>query len=96
MFCSKHSAGRINNMHEQFLRLIQQNYISDFEILSEDANEKSVHRKCIKLLMMEVYKYLNGLSPNINNTTLKLRQHTYNLREFQIRKVRLRQHYIES
>ena len=48
----------------------------------ENANEKSVHQKCIKFLLTEVYKYLNGLSPHIMNTIFKLRQKSYNLRNF--------------
>ena len=34
--------------------------------------------------MIEVYKYLNGLSPNIMNNVLKLRENTYNLKNFHI------------
>ena len=57
-------------------------YRSESERLLENANEKSVHQKCIEFLMIEVYKYLNGLSPDIMNTIFKLRQNTYNLRHF--------------
>ena len=71
MLCTKHSIGRINSIHERCLRLIQQNYTSDFEVLLENANEKQVHQKCIELLMIEVYKYLNGLSPDIMNDIFK-------------------------
>ena len=80
MFYTKHSIGRINSIHERCLRLIQQNYTSDFEVLLENSNEKPVHQKCIEFLMIEVYKYLNGLSPDI----FKLRENTYNLRNFHI------------
>ena len=34
--------------------------------------------------MIEVYKYLNGLSPDIMNNILKLRENTYNLKNFHI------------
>ena len=63
-------------------RLLQQNDISEFERLLENANEKSVYQKWIEFLLIEVYKYLNGLSPDIMNTIFKLRQNTYNLRNF--------------
>ena len=49
-------------------------WIRDFEILLEDANKKSMTQKCAELLMFEVYKYSNGVSPDIMNTVLKLRQ----------------------
>ena len=84
MFCTKHSIGRINSIHERCLRLIQQNYTSDFEVLLENSNEKPVHQKCIELLMTEVYKYLNDLSPDIMDDIFKLRENTYNLRNFHI------------
>ena len=84
MFCTKHFIGRTNSIHERYLRLIQQNYVSDFKVLLENANEKLVHQKCIKLLMIEVYKYLNGLSPDIMSDIFKLRENTYNLRNFHI------------
>ena len=35
-------------------------------------------------ISFEVYKYLNGLSPDNMNTIFKLRQNTYNLRNFHI------------
>ena len=34
--------------------------------------------------MIEVYKYLNGLSRDIMNDIFKLRENTYNLRNFHI------------
>ena len=34
--------------------------------------------------MIEVYKYLNGLSPDIMSDIFKLRENTYNLRTFHI------------
>ena len=86
MFCTKHSIGRINSIYERFLRLIQQNYTSDFEyfLTMQIKNEKTVHRKCIELLMIDIYKYLNGLSPYIMSDIFKLRENTYNLRNFHI------------
>ena len=46
---------------------------SDFEVLLENSNEKPVHQ-CIELLMIEVYKYLNGLSPDVMSDIFKLRK----------------------
>ena len=79
-----YSIGRINSIHEWCQHLIQQNYTSDFEVLLENSNEKPVHQKCIELLMIEVYKYLNGLSPDIMSDIFKLRENTNNLRNFHI------------
>ena len=82
MFCTKRSLRRTNNILERCLRLVQQNYISEFERLLENANEKSAHQKCIEFILIEVYTNLNGLSPDILNTIIKLRQNIYNLRNF--------------
>ena len=82
MFCTKRSLRRTNNILERCLRLVQQNYISEFERLLENANEKSADQKCIEFILIEVYTNLNGLSPDILNTIIKLRQNIYNLRNF--------------
>ena len=84
MFCTKNFIGRISSIHELCLRLIQQNYTSDFEVLLKNSNKKPVHQKCIQLVMIEVYKCLNGLSPDIMSDIFKLRENTYNLRNFHI------------
>ena len=76
--------GRINSIYERCLCLIQQNYACDFEVLLENANEKPIHQKCIEVPMIEVYKYLNGLSPDIMGDIFKLRENAYNLRNFLI------------
>ena len=49
-----------------------------------NANQKQVHQKFIELLMIEVYNYLNGLSPDIMSNIFKLRESTYNLRNVHI------------
>ena len=51
---------------------------------NSNSNEKPVHQKCTELLMIEVYKYLNGLLPDIMSDIFKLRENTYNLRNFHI------------
>ena len=84
MFYTKHSIGRINSIDERCLRLIQQNYTSDFEVLLENSNEKPVHQKYIEVLLIEVYKYLNGLSHDIMSDIFKLTENIYNLKNFHI------------
>ena len=84
MFCTKYSFGRISSIYERCLRPIQQNYTSDFDVLLDNSNGKSVYQKCIELFMIEVYEYLNGLSLDIMNEIFKLVESTYNLRNFHI------------
>ena len=96
MIYTKYSINRISSIYERCLDLIQQNYASDFEVLLENAKEKPVHQKSIELLMIEVYDYLNGLSPDIMSDILNLKENTCNLRYVHIfvHKVWLRQHCI--
>ena len=54
MFSTKRSLRRINNIHERCLCLMQQNCISEFERLLENANEKSIHQKYTEFLLIEV------------------------------------------
>ena len=61
---------------------MQQNYRSEFERLWENPNEKSAHQKFNELLLIEVHKYLIGLSPDIMNIIFKLRENTYNYKNF--------------
>ena len=61
---------------------MQQNYRSEFERLWENPNEKSAHQKFNELLLTEVHKYLIGLSPDIMNIIFKLRENTYNYKNF--------------
>ena len=56
MFCSKKALQRLNNKHERYLHLIHQDYVSNFTTLLVNANEKSIHQKCLEFLMIEVYK----------------------------------------
>ena len=62
----------------------KKNYASDFEVLLKNANEKPIHQKYIELHMIEVFKYLNGLSPDIMSDIFKLRKNTHNLRNVHI------------
>ena len=67
MFCTKHSIDRINNKDECCLRFFYQDFTYDFEI-KEDENEKTIHQKCIELLLIEVCNSINILLPNIMST----------------------------
>ena len=80
MFCLKKALHQLNNIHERSLHLKHQYYVSNFITFLVNANEKSTHQKCLDLLIIEIYKYLNGLPPQIMNDIFKLRKNIYNLR----------------
>ena len=58
------------------------NYELSYEELLDLANEISPHQRCLSSLMTEVYKYLNGISPDIMNDTPAVSKHQYNTRHY--------------
>ena len=65
IFCSRASNYRLNRVHERVLRIISEDYISNFSDLVTMLNGKTIHQRCINILMTEVFKYLNRLSPDL-------------------------------
>ena len=84
MFCSKKSTKKINAVHETSLRIILNDYESPYPILLEEAHHITFTQRCINSLMIKLYKYLNGHSPDIMNDIFKLRKNMYNVRNFHI------------
>ena len=73
MFSSKVCCKRINKIHERPFRLILDDYGSSFDSLLSTLNKKTIHQCCIKVLLTEVYKYLNGYSPDLMSEVFYLR-----------------------
>ena len=60
------------------------NYELSYEKLLDLTNEISLHQRCLNSLMTEVYKCLNGLSPDIMNDILAVSKHRYNTRHYNL------------
>ena len=78
IFRSKGCNKRIDRIHERSLESIFNDYKSLFNMIS-NLNEKTIHQRCIHILLTKVYKYLNGLFPKLMNEVFYLRQNQYNL-----------------
>ena len=65
MFHSRKLNNKINTMHEKCLLIVYNDNTSSFEELLEIDNSISVHQKDIQVLVIELYKIMNGLSPII-------------------------------
>ena len=52
-----------NKLQERALKVVCNDYDSSFSKFLEMANEKTMHINNIHILMTEIYKFLNGLSP---------------------------------
>ena len=72
MFCSRTSMNKLNNIHKKRLRLATNEYDSNFNGLLESSHELSIHKTWINYLMIEVYKYLHGLSPELKTEIFTL------------------------
>ena len=83
MFCSRTLNNMINKLHEWSLRIILNDYASDFNILLENNNDICNHHRIIQALLIEVFKMKNKLTPPIMDSTLNKRFNTYNLRNFE-------------
>ena len=84
MFCSRNSMNKLNNIREKCLRLITNDYESSFNELLESIHELSIHKTCINYLMIEVYKYLHGLSPKLMTYIFTLRKNPFNIRNIRL------------
>ena len=58
MFCTRESNYRLKRVHGRALRLL---------------NGKTIHQRCINVLMTEVLKYLDGLLPGLMSEVFRLK-----------------------
>ena len=70
---------KIKRAYKRSVRLIVNDYESSFYDLFSSLNEKTIDQCCINVLLIEVYKYLDGLSPEFMNKVFYLHQNHYNL-----------------
>ena len=76
MFHSRTINNKINRIHERALRMVYSDFKSSFEGLLMKKKSLSIHEKDI-----EIYKFLNGLSPSfLNNVFHKNISNSYDLR----------------
>ena len=78
MFHSQTINNKINCLYERALRIVYSDSKSFFEGLLMKDNSFSIHERNIKSLAIEIYKFLNGLSPSfLNNVFHKNISNTY-------------------
>ena len=92
MFHSRFINNKINRLHEGCLRIVYRDNQSTFEELLEKDNFVSVHQRNLQFLATELYKILNGLSPDLMKDVFPLNDDsdysTRNKRTFKSRKVK--------
>ena len=64
MLRSRTLDNKINHIHERELRTVNSVNLSFYELLDEDGSF-TIHQRNVQSLVIEIYKYLHGLSPAI-------------------------------
>ena len=77
MFCSRRSNSLVNNVHERALRIVHDDHNSSYFELLKTKNERTIHQQNINVLMKEIYKFENGLSPPLIDDMFQVRKINY-------------------
>ena len=92
MFHSRKLNNEISKLHERCLRIVYNNNTSTYEELLETDNSVSVHFRNVQALAIELYKVVNGFSPDIMKDVFPLSENlcynTRNKRTFHSRNIR--------
>ena len=81
MFHSRTINNKINRLHERALRIVYSDFKSSFEGPLMKENSFSIHERNIQSLAIDIYKFLNGLTPSfLNNVFHKNISNSYDLR----------------
>ena len=83
MFCSRRSNSLVNNVHKRALRTVHDDHNSSYSELLKTKNERTIHQQNINVLMKEIYKFENDLSPPLIDYMFQVRKINYDLRHFQ-------------
>ena len=67
MFHSRQSNSKINRVHERALRTVYNDFESSFEELLEKDGSFCIHHQNIQSLLIEIYKWFNGLQNDVND-----------------------------
>ena len=73
MFHSRMLNNRINKIHERALRIVYKDFPSTFEQLLQKDGYFTIHERNIQALAIELYKIINGISPDIMKQVLSLK-----------------------
>ena len=74
MLHSRTMNNKINHLHERSLRIVYSDQSSTFEELLERDKTFSIHHKNVQSLAIEIYKFVNDLSPEIMDSVFNLKQ----------------------
>ena len=70
----------MNNVHERTLRIVYDDHNTSYSELLMTNNEWTIHQQNINVLMKEIYKFENDLSPPLIDGMFQVRKASYNLK----------------
>ena len=74
MFHSRKLNNRINRIHERSLRVVYNDNVSTFRQLLDKDNSFTIHERNTQALGIELYKVVNGLSPDIMKEVFPIKE----------------------
>ena len=77
MFHSRKLNNKINKLHDRCLRMLYNNNTSTYKELLQTDNSVSVHFRNVTALVIELYKNVNGFSPNIRKDVFPLSANSF-------------------
>ena len=83
MFCSRRSNSLVNNVHERTLRIVYDDHNSSYSELLMTKNERTIHQQNVNVLIKEIFKFENDLSPPLIDDMFQVSKTNCNLRHFQ-------------
>ena len=84
MFYSRNANNLTDKIQERSPRLITNGKTSTFEHLLRANNEITTHQRNLQVLMVEVFKIINGFASPIMVDFFLFRENTHNIRNIQI------------
>ena len=93
MFCSKTSNSLVNKTRERALRVVHNNFRLSLDELLVQGNGVSIYIQNIRSLITEVFKALNGLSPDFVSELFKKKKKQCSLRQPNLLRLPTTLHY---
>ena len=83
MFCSRKSSSLVHSLNKRALRIIYDDHNSSYSELLVSKNELTILQQNINVLMKEIQKFENDLSPPLIDEMFQVNIINYNLSHFQ-------------
>ena len=80
MFHGKVANERIKRVHERALRVVYNDFSSNYQLLLSKGNHVTIHQKNLKTLSVKVFKSTHGYSPNFINAMFHVKHVNYSQR----------------